>query len=210
MLRQVELAFLQIRQLCFDNGPIDLVFMSARFIWHICLNAQILSYCRFFVKHPPKDDAMKKALPSAPMTPSERKGAALKRWMREKEVTQTQLIRALRYKSRCSCTSWWRGDHWPVEMEPLIEEFLHMPTGFFASIGAGMPYDTAREPKRLLMPTMPSLSGREWSPDFYEALIAFCQGFQRELEAARRQALAHEQHRAPTRRPMVADTSPPA
>lgn len=75
------------------------------------------------------------------------KGAALRRCLREKKINQTKFARCIKYDSRVTISYWWKGERWPEELEPIMEEVLALPRGFFKHIGEGMPYEEAiRQP----------------------------------------------------------------
>ena len=77
-----------------------------------------------------------------------RKGHALTRRLSDlkaqrRKLTETQLGHALK-KSRSAIAHWKVGQAWPSPIEEeRLETELALPPGFFARIGAGVPYERA-------------------------------------------------------------------
>jgi hypothetical protein len=133
----------------------------------------------------------KKAPPPPPSAADVRKGAALRRRMRTHErgeIIQAKLTEHLQYKSRAIVTEWWRGHFWPTQLEPLIEEFLEVPAGFFQAIGKGVSYEQAVHPAVLEAPREMGKRLR-LSTDLHEALIGVFSEMQRLLAEDRRRAI---------------------
>ena len=78
----------------------------------------------------------------------QRKSAALRTRMKQQGMTAVELAQRLQMSSRDAITTWRMGKSWPrPPTEHAIEAELQLPPGFFAQIGAGIPYERALHEK---------------------------------------------------------------
>ena len=71
------------------------------------------------------------------------KGEALQRRVKEKGLTQQKFATAIGYDSYRSVANWMNDEHWPTALEPVMEQTLEVPAGFFAQIARGVNYREA-------------------------------------------------------------------
>lgn len=80
-----------------------------------------------------------------------RKGAALRKKMREEDIRQEDFAEKIDYKSRQQVSHWWKGEYWPTDLEGKMEETLGLPPGFFARVGEGVDYKEALHANSILV-----------------------------------------------------------